>query len=198
MVKTVHLVRHGHHALVGHVLCGRAGNVGLDDLGCGQMLRCAECMVPSPSAVQSSPQRRALQSAAIVASFFCLPVEIVTAVDEIDCGDWTGCSFADLENDPAWRYWNSRRGSSRTPNGESMRELQRRMVQHLDAIRGDPSDGTTVIVSHAEPIRAALLHYANIALDDFLSITVDPASISTLCFDRGGVHIAGINQGVAL
>ena len=75
-----------------------------------------------------------------------------------------------------------------------MHELQRRMVQHLEQVRNDPGDGAIIIVSHAEPIRSALLHYAGISLDDFLSIAVDPANISTLCADRAGTHIAGINQ----
>jgi probable phosphoglycerate mutase len=198
MVKTVYLVRHGHHALVGSLLCGRMNGVGLDDLGCMQISDCAERMILTPTAVQSSPQRRAQQSASIIAACFGLPVEIVPAVDEIDFGDWTGRLFSELDDDPAWQRWNSRRGSSRPPNGESMGELQSRIVRHLDAIRDDASDGAIVVVSHAEPIRAALLHYANIALDDFLAIAVNPASISTLCFDRAGAHISGINQGAEL
>ena len=127
-----------------------------------------------------------------------MPVEIVPAVDEIDFGDWTGRLFSELDDDPHWHRWNSKRGSSKPPNGESMRDLQRRVVRHLDAIGEDACDGAIVVVSHAEPIRAALLHYANIALDDFLAIAVDPAGISTLCFDRAGVHISGINQGAEL
>jgi probable phosphoglycerate mutase len=198
MVKTVYLVRHGHHALVGSLLCGRTSSVGLDDLGCMQMAACTERMILTPTAVQSSPQRRAQQSASIIAARFGLPVEIVAAVDEVDFGDWTGRLFNDLDDDPDWQRWNSRRGSSRPPNGESMRELQGRVVQHLESMRDDTCDGAIVVVSHAEPIRAALLHYANIALDDFLAIAVDPASISTLYFDRAGVHISGINQGAML
>ena len=197
MVKTVYLVRHGHHALLGRVLCGRTSGVGLDDFGCMQMSDCAERMILTPTAVQSSPQRRAQQSASIIAACFGLPVEIVPAIDEIDFGDWTGRLLSELNDDPAWRRWNSHRGSSRPPNGESMQAVQRRVVRHLDAIRDDACDGAIVVVSHAEPIRAALLHYAHLALDDFLSITVDIASISTICFDRAGAHISQINQGVA-
>jgi probable phosphoglycerate mutase len=179
MVKTIHLVRHGHHALLGRVLCGRMGGVELDELGRRQMSLCAERIIPAPIAIQSSPQRRAQQSAGIVAAHFHLPVAIVSAVDEIDLGDWTGRSFDDLSNDPHWQRWNEARGSSRPPNGESMRELQLRTVRHLEQLRDDPKDGTIVIVSHAEPVRS-----------------VDPACVSTLCLDRSGVRIAGINQRV--
>jgi probable phosphoglycerate mutase len=196
MVKTIHLVRHGHHALLGRILCGRMPGVELDELGRRQMQGCAESLLPTPTVVQSSPQRRALQSAMILARRPGLAVEIVAAIDEIDVGDWTGRAFDDLHHDPDWQRWNGRRASSRPPNGESMQNLQQRVVEHLEQLRWDSSDGTVLIVSHAEPIRAALLHYARIALDDFLSITVDPASVSTLCVDRRGVHISRINQRV--
>jgi broad specificity phosphatase PhoE len=198
MVKTIHLVRHGHHARLAGILCGRMPGVELDALGCRQMSVCADRILPLPSAIQSSPQPRARQSAAILAWYLGLPVEIVPAVDELDVGRWTGRSFDDLDQDPDWHRWNSRRGSSRPPNGESMQNLQRRVVQHIEQLRKDSGDGTILIVSHAEPIRAALLHYAKIALDDFLSIAIDAASVSTLCVDRRGVHISRINQRVSV
>jgi broad specificity phosphatase PhoE len=62
-----------------------------------------------------------------------------------------------------------------------MLALQARVVRHLEQL-GDPG-GSIVIVSHAEPIRAALMHYLAIGLDDFHSIILDPASISTILFE---------------
>ena len=98
MATHVHLVRHGHHSLLGRILCGRMPDVALDDLGCRQMASVAEMIsAATPSALQSSPQRRALQSAAIVAARCGLPVEIVPAFDEIDMGAWTGTEFAALD-----------------------------------------------------------------------------------------------------
>jgi len=196
MVNTIHLVRHGQHAMLGHRLCGRMPGVQLDDRGCRQMAGCAELIGRTPAAIQSSPQRRAQQSASILAWHFGLAVEIVAAVDEIDYGEWTSLAFADLEGDPRWSRWNSRRGTSRPPGGESMRALQRRTVRHLEQLRRVQTDGAIVIVSHAEPIRAALLYYSRIPLDNFLSIEVDPASISTLAVDQAGIRVAQINQRV--
>lgn len=194
MVKAVHLVRHGHHALLGHSLGGRMQEVELDDLGYRQMEQCAQAINPAPTILQSSPQRRAQQSAIILSSHFGAPVEIVTAMDEIDYGDWTGRSFSALENDPDWAQWNVRRGTQRPPNGESMRALQLRVVQHLQQLCDDQTDDTIAIVSHAEPIRAALLYYSRTRLDDFLTVEVDPASVSTLLRDIDGLRIVTINQ----
>jgi broad specificity phosphatase PhoE len=196
MLETIHLVRHGHHAMLGDRLCGRMPGVQLDDLGCRQMSRCAEMIAEAPAAIQSSPQRRTQQSASILAWHFGLPVEIAPDVDEIDYGKWTSQAFADLEGDTRWKRWNTRRSTSRPPGGESMRALQQRVVHHLEQLRRSETDGAIVIVSHAEPIRAALLYYSRTSLDNFFSIQVDPASVSTLAVDKSGIRISRINQQV--
>ena len=196
MADVIHLIRHGEHALLGRVLCGRMAGVGLDEFGRRQMAACASRLSPRPSMIQSSPRLRALQSANILAEPFRLPVEVVSDMDEIDVGDWTSASFAELDRDPHWQRWNARRGSNAPPNGESMQALQVRVVRHLVNLAREASCRTVAIVSHAEPIRAALLHFKGIPLDDFLSIEVAPASISTLTRDRGRLRVAEINQKV--
>jgi probable phosphoglycerate mutase len=196
MTKIIHLVRHGHHALLGRTLCGRMKGVALDDLGCEEIARCATSLASTPTLVQSSPQRRCMQSACILAAHFGLPVEIAPALDELDYGEWTGRSFEDLEPDPRWSRWNRQRGASRPPGGETMQSLQERVVGHVEKLRGDHSVDVAVLVSHAEPIRAALLHYSGKPLDDFLSIEIDPGSVSTLGAGPRGLAIIGINQRV--
>jgi probable phosphoglycerate mutase len=194
MMTTVHLVRHGHHALLGKQLCGRMRGIALDESGCEQMDRLAALLEPAPGLIQSSPRHRARQSASILAEHFGLVTEIAPAVDEIDVGDWTSLTFDELEQDPRWRLWNERRSSHRPPHGESMLEVRHRIVRHLEELRESTVKGPIVIVSHAEPIRAALLHYLGLSPDDFLSIKVDPASISTLLIKPTHIEIAGINQ----
>jgi broad specificity phosphatase PhoE len=190
--RHIHLVRHGHHALLGRVLCGRMPGVQLDALGCRQMAAVAEIMRRAgPLVLQSSPQRRALQSAGIVGARCGLPVEIVAAFDEIDMGEWTGAEFADLASDQGWQRWNDSRGSTRPPRGESMLALQTRVVSHIEQLGG--SAGSVIIVSHAEPIRAALMHYLSVPLDDFQSVEVDVASISTISLEGRRRYISRLN-----
>jgi broad specificity phosphatase PhoE len=171
--------------------------VRLDELGCRQIAGVAELIArSSPIAVQSSPQQRTLQSAAIIAGVCGRPVEIVPAFDEIDMGRWTGARFGDLAADPKWRRWNERRGTARPPRGESMTELQRRTVSHIEHLRGE--DGAIVIVSHAEPIRAALMHYLETPLDLFHTVAIDPASVSTIALhDSSPGVVSRLNGGVS-
>jgi broad specificity phosphatase PhoE len=196
MITTIHLIRHGHHPLLGRTLCGRMPGVELDEQGCREAQICAALIDPIPTLMQSSPQLRALQTADIIASRYALPVEIAPDLDELDAGDWTGRSFAELESAPAWRQWNEKRGSSAPPNGESMTAVQRRIVAHIEHLCRSRTGECIVLVSHAEPIRAAIMHYAKIALDDFLSVEVAPASISTLISDSAGVNLSQANQKV--
>src|SRR4051812_43952302 len=154
----------------------------LDARGYREMDAAAEAIrTTAPQAIQCSPQRRTLQSAAIIAARCNCPVEIVQAVNEIDMGRWTGAKFADLNHDPAWHRWNARRGSSRPPGGEGMIALQGRVVAHIEQFAGQ--DGSIVIVSHAEPIRAALMYYMGVPLDLFHTVKIDTASISTIALD---------------
>jgi broad specificity phosphatase PhoE len=192
----IHLIRHGHHSLLGRVQCGRMSEVELDELGCRQMSVTAEAMErTAPLAVQSSPQRRALQSAGIIANRCNLAVEVVPAFNEIDMGQWTGVNFADLASDKAWQAWNEKRGSTQPPGGESMVALQKRVVRHIEQLRD--LQGVVAIVSHAEPIRAAMMHYLKIPLDLFYSIEIDPASISTIALEGPRTRVSCVNGEVA-
>lgn len=195
MTTLVHLVRHGHHPLLGRVLCGRMSGVELDTIGREQMARCAELLAEDGiDAVQSSPQPRALQSANIIATRCGTAVELVPAIDEIDIGDWTGATFADLDADPAWHAWNVSRGTQTPPNGEAATCLQARMVQHIEEIRRERPGARFALVSHAEPIRVALMHYLKMPLDDFQSVEIEPAGISTLLLQGSRVVVARMNR----
>jgi len=192
----IHLVRHGRHALLHRILCGRMPGVELDERGREQMNAAAAMIKPTaPQILQSSPQRRTLQSATIIAAAVGLPVEIVAAFDEIEMGRWTGMELAMLAEDKHWQQWNEKRGSTCPPEGESMAALQKRVVDHLDQLRA--TEGSVVIVSHAEPIRAALMHYLGIPLDLFYTLKINPASVSTITLEGKQALVSRVNYGAA-
>jgi broad specificity phosphatase PhoE len=176
----VYLVRHGEHAQVNDVLCGRSDSSPLSAGGVEQARRLAAYFADkSVGAVQSSPRQRARQTALPIAAATENAVEQVDGMDELDVSGWTGRSFESLAADPAWKAWNSNRGGTRPPGGESMTELQARVLTHLKSLQQNAEDAI-VIVSHAEPIRAALMHCLGMALDRFAEIEIAPASISVI------------------
>lgn len=198
VTTTFFLVRHATHGIVGRVLVGRMPRVRLDKEGAQQAERLAVRLARERiDMVQSSPRERARETAGPIGRRCGVRVGIEPALDEIDFGDWTGRPIAALDGDQHWERWNMRRSEGRPPCGESMRELQARVIGHLEAMRSVAPNGRVVLVSHAEPIRAAILHCLDIPLDDFARFDIAPASITTIAFgDRGG-DVMALNQSVA-
>jgi broad specificity phosphatase PhoE len=180
-MTTLLLVRHAEHALQNRVLVGRMDDVALSQAGRAQLSPLAEALRSRPiAAVHSSPRQRARETADAVAACHALPVEVFDALDEIDYGEWTGLDFAALEVRPDWQAWNARRGSSTPPMGESMGALQRRVLAYLEDVRCVYGDKTVAVVTHAEPIRAILLHAMGFTLNEFSRIDIATASITPL------------------
>ncbi|WP_283772344.1 histidine phosphatase family protein [Bradyrhizobium sp. sBnM-33] len=191
------LIRHGVHDVVDHILVGRMAGVRLNSRGRDQARRIADIFGSSDiRSVHSSPQTRALETAEPLAQRLGLTVQIFAGIDELDAGAWTGRSFASLRNDPLWGQWNTERGRVRPPDGESMLELQVRAVDHLNNIAASLPDGHIALCSHAEVIRAVVLHALNLPLDDYHRLDIAPATISTISIDRGGTEVISLNQPV--
>jgi probable phosphoglycerate mutase len=192
-MTTLYLVRHGAHALIGKVLCGRTDTVPLAPEGVEQAHRLADQFAGRAiKVVQSSPRRRARETAMPIAQRMRLDLDVAEDMDEHDAGEWTGRSFKNLAADSRWSEWNTHRASARPPGGESMLELQVRVVRHLECLRAR-ADKDAIIVTHAEPIRAALLHYRNLPLDRFAAIAIEPGSVSILRAERDTVDTRDIN-----
>jgi broad specificity phosphatase PhoE len=191
------LIRHGVHDVVDHILVGRMAGVRLNSRGRDQARRIADIFGSSDvRTVHSSPQTRALETAEPLAQRLGLAVQIFAGIDELDAGAWTGRSFASLRNDPLWGQWNTERGRVRPPHGESMLELQVRAVDHLNKIAASLPDGHIALCSHAEVIRAIVLHALRLPLDDYHRLDIAPATISTISIDRGGTEVIALNQPV--
>jgi broad specificity phosphatase PhoE len=184
VTTTIILVRHCVHELLDRVLVGRQSDVFLSAAGVKQAERLAEALVRhGVTAVKSSPQVRAQQTARPTAAMLGKPAEIVPEFDEADFGTWSGRTFDSLQNDRHWQGWNSHRGAIRPPGGETMRELQSRVLPGLSRLANAHTGQCIAVVTHAEPIRAAVLHYRGISLDEFARVRIDPGSCTTLQLD---------------
>jgi len=193
------LVRHAAHARVAHILCGRMAGVDLDAAGMAQAERlAARLQREDPVAVHSSPQPRARQTATPIARRFGLSVAPAPALDEIDCGDWTGRDFGTLAEDPLWRRWNECRSSVRPPGGtETMAQVQARALGFARGLGAQHAAGGAVVaVSHADVIKAVLLGVLGLPLDAHWRIDGAPASVCTLLL-AGEERVLGINERIA-
>jgi broad specificity phosphatase PhoE len=196
---TLFLVRHAAHNNVGGFLAGRIDGVRLGAAGLAQAERLAERMRRETfAAVHSSPRDRTLQTAeAIAAASGINTVHVEEALDEINLGDWSGKSFDELNTQPLWQRWNSTRSLTRAPGGETMLEVQSRVMTLIERLAQSYRDSALVLVSHADVIGTAVCFYLGLSLDAWSRFEIGPASITTIVAGDWGAKVLGLNEVVS-
>lgn len=172
------LIRHGKHDGPEGFLLGRSNAAGLSEEGREQIRRLGFFLArPQVDLIYTSPRRRCRDTAAELAIALGAPVETDEALDEVDFGSWAGCSFEDLASDPIWTEWNEKRDVVRAPGGERMRDVQIRILRHLQCASALHPDARIAIVTHAEIIRAAMLAERGLSLRQWGDIDVELGSV---------------------
>jgi probable phosphoglycerate mutase len=189
------LARHAVTAQTGPLLSGRAPGIDLSDHGREQAEALGRRLAELPvAAVYASPIERTTQTAEAVARHHDLPVLPLPGVIEADYGEWTGEKLADLAKTDLWKTVQRAPSRARFPNGESLAEMQLRMVSALEAVVADHVGELIVVVSHADPIKAAIAHYTGVHLDLFQRIVVSPASVTVFELSPHGAAMVKCND----
>ncbi len=190
------LLRHAAHDNLGSFLAGRMSGLLLGSAGLAQAERLARRLSGERiGALYTSPRERTRQTAEAVANAAGIePPRILEALDEIDFGSWSGRSFRELDAEPSWRAWNARRSEARAAGGESYADVQGRIVATMAMLEAEHPNATVGLVSHADVIRAAVMHCLRMAIDDWWRLEVSPASITRLISEGCGVRLLGLNE----
>ena len=189
------LARHAVTAQTGPLLSGRAPGIDLSDEGRRQAEALADRLAGLPvAAVFASPIERTTQTATAVAARHGLTVQPMPGVLEADYGEWTGKKIADLVKTDLWKVVQRTPSRASFPGGESLAAMQARIVAALDALVLEHGGQLVVVVSHADPIKAAIAHYTGVHLDLFQRIVVSPASVTAFEFGKYGVAMLKCND----
>ena len=189
------LIRHALNDWVGKRLAGWTPGVHLNDEGRAQAAALAQHLAEVPlAAIYSSPLERTLETAQPLAEAHGLAVQVREGLGETRYGGWTGRTLKELREEKLWPVVQVYPGGARFPGGESLREVQARMVAELDAIRDAHPGQTVVVVSHSDPIKLAVAHYAGLPLDLFQRLTISPASVTAFAFTRFGPRLVCLNH----
>jgi probable phosphoglycerate mutase len=195
--STTHLVlvRHAVTAQTGPLLSGRTPGVDLSDTGREQADALGARMAGLPiDAVYASPIERTTQTAEAIARHHDLPVRRLDGVLEADYGEWTGQKIEELAKTDLWKVVQRTPSRVTFPGGEAMATMQSRMVAALEAVVAEHPGRLVVVVSHADPIKAAIAHYTGVHLDLFQRIVVSPASVTAFAFGHHGVAMIKCND----
>jgi len=185
------LIRHGSTESFRDVLAGRSPGIHLSAEGEKEAARLATCLGGYDiAAIYSSPLERAVETARIVRD----DARIEARLNEVDYGAWTGRTFTGLNEDALWNRFNAAQGHVRCPGGETMLEVQARTIQFLEEASKCHGDSYIAAISHAGVIRAAVCHYAGIALDLASRIEISPAAVTMIQVMPGNPRILTVNQ----
>jgi len=199
------LVRHGEtHWNKDGLVQGGDSDIELNDTGLEQARKLAAFLKNEPIiAILSSPLRRAVATAEVIAGHHHLAVEIDQGLKELRVGDLEGISISDLRTTFSQfllQWWQDGE-AMKLPNGESLVDLQQRAWKVIERLleknKASPEydkDGTAVVVSHYFVTLAVILKALNLPLDYFIKFKLDLGGVSIIEFRDYGARLLTFND----
>ncbi len=194
-MTTILLVRHGQASFPANTIAGRLPGVALSNLGRMQVHELAQQLDTVPiRAVYASPLQRTQETADILAERLQLPSAMTDDnFNELDYGAWTGRTYGELHADPAWDLFNRFRSLAKIPDGESMLEVELRVIAGIGRLCQQHPGQLVVVVSHADVIRTILARCIGLSLDLAGRLEISNASMSVVGIEQNEYRVLTIN-----
>jgi broad specificity phosphatase PhoE len=181
------LARHGETTWnVENVFRGRA-DVALNEVGIRQAELLGRYLSSwKPEAIYSSPLRRALDTANIVASYQKVAVRIAENLVDFDYGKWQSLPEQEAKRlYPALvTEWHNNPHKIRMPGGEGLEDVRRRAVELVDGILSR-HQGNVLLVSHRVVLKVLICHLLGLDNSHFWNIRQDVCGITIFDYVDG-------------
>jgi len=181
------LARHGETAWnVEEVFRGRL-DIELNETGIKQAELLAEYLGKRKiDAIYSSPLKRAVKTAEIIAGYHKLDVEITPGLIDFDCGEWHGLSRQEVKDKYKKLYalWVSHPDKVKLPAGESLNEVRKRAMSVVDNVVAK-YEGTVVLVAHRVVNKVLICALLGLDNSHFWNIKQDICGITTFSYENG-------------
>jgi broad specificity phosphatase PhoE len=194
-----YFVRHGESEWnAENRLCGRT-DVALSDEGRRQAARLAERLrALPPDALYTSPLRRTVETAEIIAAAIRLTPVVDDRLIELDYGAWEGMTFAEvIELDAdAFRAWDADPGNVAPRGGESGKQALARVVPFLDELtaRHPAERDHVVVVCHKTICRLVVCHALGLSPSEYRRrLSMDNAALNII---QSTVHGSAAQPGL--
>jgi len=156
-MTTLFVARHGQtdwnleHRWQGHA------DPPLNETGRMQAAELGEALAGSSvEAVFSSDLRRAAETAEIAGARLGIAVELDARLREVDVGEWSGLTSAEVEERYPQGYERRRAGMTGWTQGEELAAMAARVVGTLLEIAARHPDGRVLVITHGGTVRATL------------------------------------------
>jgi probable phosphoglycerate mutase len=169
----------------------------LNDLGREQARGLAERLVADPpDLVYSSDLARARETAEIVGTALGLEVSLDARLREVDVGEWSGLTTADVERLHPEGLERRRLGGTGWDHGESFEAMGARVVEALRDIAARYPGGRVLVITHGGAMRSVWLaangasaEWQSSANCDVDEIAIEDGEIRWIdSFRIGGLH----------
>ncbi len=162
----------------------------LSDTGTRQAEELASALCSLPiGRIYSSPLERALQTAAPLADSLGISVVEDEDLIEADCGEWAGLTFRQVPRLRSFKMLSANPLLRRPPGGESLAEVQARMLRFVERVAGTASGGIVAAFSHADPIKTVVAALLGCPLESYRRFEVGVASVSVVVMDDGPLMV---------
>ena len=139
----------------------------------------ARLRLPPGTTVLSSPLRRARRLADALAVPARVGVQLDARLAEIDFGDWEGRRWDDIER-AAIDDWAADVLNFTPPGGESVADLQRRVIDFASELTTTLAGPRVALVTHAGVIRALLGHWRALPTAEWTQLKCDFGSCTEI------------------
>lgn len=188
---TLLLIRHGETALTQQRRFSGSGGAdpGLAEAGFRQAQGAAEILTsrtgdfPPVDVVLSSPLRRARETAQVIAGRLNLSVEVQDDLTECAFGQWDGHTYAEIVAEDPERFWAWLSDTSLAPpDGESVDQLSRRVLDARSRILARYRRRCVAVVCHSTPVKVLVRAALDAPVRSLHTVDVSPGSVSELAY----------------
>lgn len=193
----IFLIRHGETPWNKAQRCQGLTDIELNDTGLEQAYSLARTLKDEEiKAVYSSPLKRALETARIIADVHGLEVEIEPNLRELNQGELEGLTYLQLLNDHRefLQEWIENPDAIRMPQGESLTELQERAWDVISRLGLRHRQDNVVVVSHNFTIRVILCKVINLSLKYFRKLAQDVSAKNIIEHGERGWFLSTLNE----
>jgi broad specificity phosphatase PhoE len=153
----------------------------------------AQALATRPvSAIFASPQVRAQETAARIATAVGIGVQTDPALSEVWLGRWQGRGFAELAGDPDVARFLSD-PLHVCDAFEPAVAVHTRVTGFVEQLQAQATTGSVVCVSHGDPLRILTATLLGMELGAYRRLAIDPASITIVRMEGDGGRLLTLN-----
>lgn len=136
--------------------------------------------------IYSSPKKRALKTAELMASHHPLDVVVTPGLRDLDFGQWQGLSQQEVKEQYQELYtaWMKAPHQLKMPGGESLDDVRQRALGVVDEVIAKYK-GTVILVSHRVVNKVLICALLGLDNSHFWQIRQDTCGIITFTYENG-------------